>query len=181
MLQRYPSDNLDEAMLATTRDALYGWTAERLVRKQTALGQPSFLYYYNHSYPTADVAGLHAFHASEIPFALGTVDRTPPRWPQIPDTREEKALADAMTGYWSSFAISSVPSAEGQPTWHPYGDARKYMEFEAEPVSGTHLFPRMFELVESVVCRRRAQGDQPWHWNVGIVSPPLPAGATGCP
>jgi para-nitrobenzyl esterase len=151
------------------------------VRKQTALGQPSFLYYYNHSYPTADAAGLHAFHASEIPFALGTVDRTPPRWPQIPDTREEKALADAMTGYWSSFAISGVPSAEGQPTWHPYGDARKYMEFEAEPVSGTHLFPRMFELVESVVCRRRAQGDQPWHWNVGIVSPPLPAGATGCP
>ena len=36
-LQLYPSSNMPESVLATTRDALYGWTAERLVRKQTAL------------------------------------------------------------------------------------------------------------------------------------------------
>src|SRR5690606_21152422 len=50
MLARYPGDNLDEAMLATTRDAMYGWTAERLVRSQTAQGHPSYLYFFNHSY-----------------------------------------------------------------------------------------------------------------------------------
>src|SRR5690606_184264 len=44
MLEHYPSDDLDEAMLATTRDAMYGWTAERLVRSQTAQGHPSFFY-----------------------------------------------------------------------------------------------------------------------------------------
>ena len=33
-LKLYPSTNMQESMLATTRDALYGWTAERLVRKQ---------------------------------------------------------------------------------------------------------------------------------------------------
>jgi para-nitrobenzyl esterase len=181
MLKRYPSADLDEAMLATTRDALYGWTAERLVRSQTALGEPSFLYFFNHGYPTADSASLHAFHASEIPFALGTMDATPPHWPRIPDTKAEKALADAMTDYWSSFASSGVPSSQGQPAWHAYGDARKFMAFDAQPIPGTHLLPGMFELVESVVCRRRAQGDQPWHWNVGIVSPPLPPGAPGCP
>ena len=26
-------------------------------------------------------------------------------------------------------------------------------------------------------ARRRAQGDLPWHWNVGVASPPLPAAA----
>ncbi len=43
-LKLYPSSDLPESMLATTRDALYGWTAERLACKQTAAGVPSFLY-----------------------------------------------------------------------------------------------------------------------------------------
>jgi para-nitrobenzyl esterase len=62
-LRLYPSTNMEESILATTRDALYGWTAQRLVRKQTALGQPSFLYFWDHGYPAADTAGLHSFHA----------------------------------------------------------------------------------------------------------------------
>ena len=37
-----------------------------------------------------------------------------------------------------------------------------------------------YALNEAVVCRRRAAGDQPWHWNVGIASPPLPPRAEGC-
>lgn len=182
MLQRYPSTDLDASMLATTRDAMYGWTAERLVRKQTALGQPSFLYYFNHGYPAADKAGLHAFHASELPYVFGTTAQTPPNWPSIPDTAVEQRLSDAMMDYWATFARDGVPAATGEPAWHPYGDTRAYMAFDAGPVPGTHLKPGMYELVEKVVCRRRAQGDLPWHWNVGIVAPPVVAeGAPGCP
>jgi para-nitrobenzyl esterase len=40
--------------------------------------------------------------------------------------------------------------------------------------------PGMYELHEEVVCRRRAAGNQPWNWNVGIVSPNLPAAAEAC-
>ena len=54
------------------------------------------------------------------------------------------------------------------------------MGFAGTPRPGTHLMPGMFELLENVVCRRRAQGDQPWHWNVGIISPPLPPEADAC-
>jgi para-nitrobenzyl esterase len=181
MLQRYPGTDLDETLLATTRDAMYGWTAERLVRKQSALGQPSFLYYFNHGYPAADAMGLHAFHAGEIPYALGTADGAPPNWPEIPATDTEARLSDAMVAYWASFVRDGIPVAAGQPQWHPYGDARAYLAFDTVPVPGEHLMPGMFELVESVVCRRRAQGDLPWHWNVGIVAPPLPQEAAGCP
>jgi para-nitrobenzyl esterase len=177
MLERYASGNLDEAMLATTRDAMYGWTAERLVRSQTAQGQPSFLYYFNHSYPAADEAGLHAFHASEIPYVFGGGDRTPPNWPAIPETDVESSLSDAMLSYWVSFVREGVPSAEGQPAWRAYGEDRAYIAFDQTPDGGEHLMPGMFELVEEVVCRRRAQGDLPWHWNVGVVSPPLPPAA----
>ena len=180
MLARYPSGNLDEAMLATTRDAMYGWTAERLVRAQTARGQPSFLYYFNHSYPAADEAGLHAFHAAEIPYVFGNADATPPWWPRIPETDTETGLSDAMLSYWITFARDSAPAAAGQAAWAPYGEGRAYMMFDGAPTPGEHLMPGMFELVETVVCRRRAHGGLPWHWNVGVVSPPLPPGAPEC-
>jgi para-nitrobenzyl esterase len=39
------------------------------------------------------------------------------------------------------------------------------------------LYPGMFALHEEAMCRRRASGDQPWNWNVGIISPPLAAEA----
>jgi para-nitrobenzyl esterase len=179
-LRLYPVGNLAETMLLPPRDALYGWTAERLAAKQTAAGAPGYLYYFDHSYPAADALGLHAFHAAEIPYALGNTQRTPAAWPRAPDTAEERALADAMLDYWVSFAREGVPSAAGQPAWRPYGGERAFMAFAGTPRPGTHLLPGMYELNEQVMCRRRAQGGIPWNWNVGIVAPPLPAGAPGC-
>jgi para-nitrobenzyl esterase len=179
-LRLYPAGNLAETMLLPPRDALYGWTAERLAAKQSAAGAPGFLYYFDHGYPAADTQNLHAFHAAEIPYMFGNARLAPPAWPQIPDTPEERALSDAMLGYWVSFARSGAPRAEGQPDWQPYGTARNYMAFAGTPRPGTHLLPGMYELNEQVMCRRRAAGGIPWIWNVGIVAPPLPAGVPGC-
>jgi len=179
-LKLYPPTGLAEAVLLPPRDALYGWTAERLVRKQTAAGAPSFLYFWDHGYPAAETAGLHAFHASEIPYVFGTADRTPPFWPKVPATPGEAKLSDAMAGYWASFARDGVPSAAGEPQWQPYGATRAYMGFAGSPRPGTHLMPGMYELNEEVMCRRRAKGGIPWNWNVGVVSPPLPAGDSRC-
>ena len=85
-----------------------------------------------------------------------------------------------MADYWASFARSGVPSAAGQPPWPPYGAERAYMDFEDVPRPKTHLMPGMFEFNEQVVCRRRAQGGIPWHWNVGLASPPLPPEVPQC-
>ena len=59
--------------------------------------------------------------------------------------------------------------------------ARAYMHFADAPRPSNNLFPGMYALHEAAVCRRRASGDQPWNWNVGIISPPLPSQATRCP
>ncbi len=179
-LRLYPAGDLAETVLLPPRDALYGWTAERLVRSQTERGVPGFYYYFDHSYPAADALGLHGFHAAEIPYAFGNIHHTPPDWPQVPDTAEEVALSEAMMGYWVSFARDGTPRAAGQPDWRPYGSDRAYMAFAGAPRADTHLLPGMFELNEQVVCRRRAAGGIPWNWNVGIVSPPLPAGGPEC-
>jgi para-nitrobenzyl esterase len=179
-LRLYPSTNLQESIWATTRDALYGWTAERLVRKQAALGQPSFLYFFDHGYPAEEAAGLHAFHASELPYVFGTLDSTPPLWPKIPATPEEIKLSDAMIGYWSSFARAGRPRATNEPDWPPFGSKDAYMTFTDGPHPLEHLVPGMYELNEEVVCRRRANGDIPWGWNVGIVSPKTPSPTERC-
>ena len=179
-LQLYPSNRPEDSVLATTRDALYGWTSERLVTKQTAQGQPSYLYFFDHGYPAADAAGLHAFHASELPYVFGTADRTPALWPKVPESPQETELSDAMIGYWTSFATAGVPKAANQASWPAYGAGRGYMLFADTPRPGTQLLPGMYELNEQVVCRRRAKGGLPWNWNVGVIAPTLPTREDAC-
>jgi para-nitrobenzyl esterase len=179
-LKLYPSTDMHESILAASRDALYGWTAERLVKKQTAIGQPSFLYFFDHGYPAADDAGLHAFHASELPFVFGTMERTPALWPKIPQTAAETRLSDAMIDYWSSFARTGHPQAKDAPAWQPYDSTSAYMAFTDAPHPSQHLLPGMYALQEQVVCRREASGDIAWNWNVGLASPPLPSNKAGC-
>ncbi len=179
-LRLYPADHLEESILATTRDALYGWTAERLVTSQAARGLPAYLYYFDHGYPAADTAGLHAFHASELPYVFGTADMLAPAWPHPPATAPEASLSDAMTRYWASFARSGTPEAAGQPAWPAFAPSQAYMDFAAAPRVAEHLLPGMYDLQEAVVCRRFASGDEAWNWNVGLVSPPLPKAVPGC-
>jgi para-nitrobenzyl esterase len=179
-LRLYPSANMEESILATTRDALYGWTAQRLVRKQTALGQPAFLYFWDHGYPAADAAGLHGFHASELPFVFGTFDGTPPLWPKITATPQEMALSDAMMGYWTSFVRTGRPQAAHGPDWPAFDANGAYMAFKDTPQPSEKLLPGMYEFNEEIVCRRRASGDIAWNWNVGLWSPKLPAEQAQC-
>jgi para-nitrobenzyl esterase len=179
-LALYPPTTLQESIFAATRDALYGWTAERLVRKQTASGVSAYLYLWDHGYPAADQAGLHAFHASELPYVFGTFDGTPPLWPKNPDTPEEHALADAMGDYWTSFARTGRPQARNAPDWPAYAPGNSHMRFAATPIPERGLMPRMYELHETVMCRRRAGGTIPWGWYAGLAAPQAPASAAGC-
>lgn len=179
-LRLYPSANMEESILATTRDGLYGWTAQRLVRKQTALGQPAYLYFFDHGYPAEDAAGLHGFHASELPYVFGTFDGTPPHWPKVPDTAEERRFSETMMSYWTSFARTGRPRAADEPDWPAFDETGSYMAFEAVPQPSAHLLPGMYELNEEVVCRRRASGNVAWNWNVGLWSPKLPAQQPQC-
>ena len=167
-LALYPSSDMAESVLATPRDALYGWTAEAVAAKARG---PSYLYLFDHGYPAADEAGLHAFHAVEIPYVFGTRARTPPLWPKPPVSGAELAFARAVQDYWVSFIKTGVPAADGQPAWSPYAQGRSYLALEEVPRLKTRLDRGMYELMEEVVRRRRAAGGVPWNWNVGLAAP----------
>lgn len=180
-LRLYPTaGDLAQNGLDSTRDAVFGWTSERLVRKQAALGQPSFLYYFSHSYPAADTAGLAGFHASETPFVFGTMTKTPPAWPAIPDTAAERGLSDAMLDYWTSFARSGKPSSTQGPAWDAFGSNSAFMNFAERPRASTGFMPGLYALHEQVMCRRRADGGQSWNWRTGGAAPVLPARTVDC-
>lgn len=173
-LKLYPSNDMGESILAATRDAIYGWTAERLARKQTEAGAPSYLYLFDHSYPAADKWNLHAFHAAEIPYVFGTFGKLPPLWPAPPSDAREKALSRAMIQYWTSFAKTGAPQAQDAPEWKAYGADHNFIAFAGTPTAGKDLMAGRYSLQEELVRRRRLAGDEAWNWNIGLASPPLP-------
>jgi len=77
-----------------------------------------------------------------------------------------------MLGYWASFARDGRPVATGEAAWGPYGTTRAYMRFADAPGMSAGP-PNGFDLHEAVV-RRRSIAGVAWHWNVGIIAPPLP-------
>ena len=176
-LERYPATQIEESALAAARDAFYGWSAERLVRSQEALGCPAYLYYFAHHYPAQEALHLEAFHASELPYEFGRIgveEGWPALWPRPPDEPQERALSAAIMSYFTSFARTGVPEAPGATLWSRYGRERAYLAFDGEPRAARHLHPGTFELHEEVIARRRAAGTQHWYVNVGLASPPVP-------
>jgi para-nitrobenzyl esterase len=179
-LRLYPPRDFDPTQLAATRDVVFGWASERLVRQQAAIGQDSFLYYFDHDYPSAAAADLTAFHASEVPFVFGTFEHIPSGWPAIPNTPGERQLSDAMLDYWTSFARSGQPSATDGPAWESFASDRSYMIFSDAPRLSKQFMPGMYELHEQVMCRRRAAGTQSWNWRSGSTAPVIPAPTSQC-
>ncbi len=139
-----------------------------------------YLYFFDHGYPATDAAGLHGFHASELPYVFGVIDRVSANWPKPPHTPGEAALSDAMIDYWTSFARTGEPRAPGAPDWRAYGLSGDYMAFQATPRMSQRLLPGMYALVEQVVCRRRIAGTTQWNWNVGLAAPTLAPETPGC-
>lgn len=175
-LRLYPSATVRESMLAAVRDGVFGWAAERMVRDINHAGVPAYLYFFDHDYPAASAKGLHAFHASELPFVFGHVGKAAPvseNWP-VAQGPEQQALSTAMISYWTSFARTGIPGAAGYSTWPAFGPQGHYMHFTQTPVPATDLLPGMFELNEEVVQRERKVGTLPWIGNVGSAAPVLP-------
>jgi para-nitrobenzyl esterase len=179
-LQFYPGTDVKESALAAARDAFYGWSAERLARAQTRLGQPSYFYYFDHEYPQAVARQLQAFHGSELPYEFGLIGSATPlprNWPAPADNEQERALSAALMGYFISFARNGTPTAPTQPHWEPYAEGGAFLHLRDRPYAATHFMPGRFALHEEVVARRRAAGTQNWYINVGLASPVVPSTA----
>lgn len=172
----YPASDIEGSIFAATRDAVYGWSAQRLVAKQARVGIPSYLYFFDHAYPASEALKLGAFHAAEIPYvfgAAGTDASLPDNWPRPPVNADERRLSGAMLSYWTSFAKQGVPAAMGEPAWQPYAKGASYMAFRGKPVASVDLLPGHYTLSEEMKCRRRI-ANQSWIPMIGSAPAEVP-------
>ena len=165
-LELYPATDIPESQLAATRDAVYGWATERLVRQQAAAGQPAYSYIFDHCYPAAHERDLCSFHAGELPFVFGSIGEDaslPANWP-VPVDVGSKALSTVMIDYWTSFAATGVPTAAKGPFWPPYDNNHARMRFAATSIVELGEAAAMFAFHEQVMVQRRCNGEQ-WFVN----------------
>jgi len=57
-LRLYPSSDIKGSMMAAIRDAIFGWSAERIVRDEAKAGMPSYFYFFDHGYPLRRRLGI---------------------------------------------------------------------------------------------------------------------------
>jgi para-nitrobenzyl esterase len=167
----YPGEDPYADVMASMRDGFYGWSAQYLVRRQAAAGQPAYLYYFRHTTASQRARDLEAFHASELPYIfgkLGVLATIVPNWPVPPQTSAESQLSEAMMSYWSSFVRDGVPRAPGQTRWPRFtAGQRGYLDIDESPSARRDLHPAAFAFADSLVAERRRQG-LGWRLNIGF-------------
>lgn len=110
-LKLYPATTDEEAL---AQRKLAGDDMGRLTRVLWALAYGQgihskiYVYYFNHVLPGPNAALFGAFHMSEIPYVMMSLDKT-----NRPITAEDWAVSDRMTTYWTNFATTGDPSGKG--------------------------------------------------------------------
>ena len=118
-LKLYPATTDDEALAARK---LAGDDMSRVTRVLWAevygegVRTKPYVYYFNHVLPGPNAALFGAFHMSEIPYVMGSLDHT-----SRPITDEDRAVSDKIETYWTNFAATGNPSGKGkgQIAWTP--------------------------------------------------------------
>ena len=124
----------------------------------TAAGQRVFVYRFDRSVPGKGEKELGAFHSLEIPYVFGTQkDST---WQWLPFTSDDAALSNLMQTYWTNFARTGDPNAQGLPVWPVWGDARK--EFlvvrKDADIAAERNFPPVLSDLSVEGLKKRLQG-----------------------
>ncbi len=181
-LKAYPGTDPRADAMASMRDAIYGWAAQNVVRRQAALGQPAYLYFFRHATPAERERDLAAFHASELPYIFGQIGADGalgPNWPRPPLDRTEARLSDAMMHYWASFVKSGIPTAPGEVAWPRYTvSEHDYLDIDDRPVARRGLLPEAFDFADALVADRIRHG-RSWRMDTGFSAFPAAAETTG--
>lgn len=118
-LKLYPAASDEEAGAASNNSArdrarmsLHRWAQTRARTSKSRL----FTYFWTHTPPGPDAGRYGAFHTSEVPYALNTLNMS-----DRPFQSVDHKIADLMSTYWANFARNGDPNGRGLPQWPPAG------------------------------------------------------------
>ena len=148
LLQLYPARTDEEARAASyalMRDRTFAAPMRRWGAEQARVA-PVFMYHFSRGQPFVEGIGyaqqtpaakLAAYHGSEMAYAYGTLDVLNRAGPTRAWSDADRKYADAMMGYWVTFARNGDPNAEGLPAWPAYkADSEQVMVFGPQMKSG---------------------------------------------
>jgi para-nitrobenzyl esterase len=138
-LKLYPAateGEIKSALQESARDgnvtALYLWAQMRAKTSKT----PVYEYLWNHALPGPDAPRYGAFHSSELPYVLNTLNMS-----DRPFTPQDHEIADVMSSYWANFVTHGDPNGKGVAHWQPVGNEPEVMEvgndFKQVPVASS--------------------------------------------
>lgn len=115
--------------------------------------QPVYLYHFAHPAPGPTGKALGAHHGAELPFALDNLELAPGH------TAVDKALRDAMVGYWTQFAATGNPNRDGLTEWPSYDPAKDECLQFAEKIEVTTNYRKpKLDLIDAFMEAWRTEG-----------------------
>jgi len=90
------------------RSSAYLWAVQRAQTAKTKV----YTYFWDHALPGPDANRFGAFHSSEIPYAMNTLDRS-----NRPFTDADRRIAATVSDYWVNFIRTGDPNSKGLAHW----------------------------------------------------------------
>ena len=90
------------------RMSMYMWAVDRQKTSKTK----AYTYYWTHAIPGPEKDRWGAFHCSEIPYFLNTLNQSPRPFEPI-----DHQIADTMSSYYVNFVMTGDPNGKDLATW----------------------------------------------------------------
>jgi para-nitrobenzyl esterase len=125
----------------------------------TDAGQRVFVYRFDRSVPGKGEGDLGAFHSLEIPYVFGAL--SDPTWQWLPFTLDDTALSNLVQAYWTDFAKTGNPNAQGLPNWPAWSDDKKeFLEIRKDAsISAQRSFPPLFSSLSAGDLRKNFKNE----------------------
>lgn len=143
LLKVFPSENNEQALKSQQKLNLLSFAGVPSYLLAKYMTKDVWLYEFTHV-PT-DKPGFPnygAFHTSEVPFALHTLDQWDRAWKP-----EERDLENKMSAYWVNFAKTGNPNGEGLPVWSSYGSINKILVIESKSMKMKSKYQKEFKIL----------------------------------
>jgi para-nitrobenzyl esterase len=124
----------------------------------SAAGQQVFVYRFDRSIPGKGEGELGAFHSLEVPYVFGALQD--PAWQWLPFTADDAALSNLIQTYWTNFAKSGNPNAQGLPNWPAWSDGKmEFLEIRKNGrITAQRNFPPPFSSLSTEDLRKSFNG-----------------------
>ncbi|WP_298746315.1 carboxylesterase family protein [uncultured Brevundimonas sp.] len=142
-------DGYDRFVLS---DLVFNEPARRLARLHARNGHPTYLYRFDVVSAAMPEPHAGATHASERQYVFDTLTASP--WPTA---EMDQRQAEAMAGYWTTFAAKGDPNGGMRPSWPEFGaEPDRLLEFTNDgPVAKDVPFADRLDLIEAYYARAR--------------------------